>query len=64
MPVTVRIPTPLRSLTNCTAEVQAKGDTVDDLVLAWRGRARDRRAKDARCSSSFSSALISRTRGS
>ena len=33
MPVTVRIPTPLRSLTKGTAEVQAKGDTVDDLVL-------------------------------
>ena len=31
--VTVRIPTPLRSLTKGTAEVQAKGDTVDDLVL-------------------------------
>lgn len=33
MPVTVRIPTPLRSLTKGTAEVQAKGDTVDDLVV-------------------------------
>ena len=32
MPVTVRIPTPLRSLTRGSAEVQAKGDTVDDLV--------------------------------
>lgn len=32
MPVMVRIPTPLRSLTKGTAEVQAKGDTVDDLV--------------------------------
>ena len=33
MPVTVRIPTPLRSLTRGTAEVQAKGDTVDDVVV-------------------------------
>ena len=32
MPVLVRIPTPLRSLTKGSAEVQAKGDTVDDLV--------------------------------
>jgi sulfur-carrier protein len=32
MPVTVRIPTPLRALTKGTADVQAKGDTVDDLI--------------------------------
>ena len=32
MPVLVRIPTPLRSLTKGSAEVQAKGATVDDLV--------------------------------
>ncbi len=32
MPVTVRIPTPLRTITKGTAEVQAKGDTVVDLV--------------------------------
>ena len=32
MPVTVRIPTPLRSVTKGTADVQAKGDTVDDLI--------------------------------
>ena len=32
MAVVVRIPTPLRSLTKGNAEVQAKGDTVDDLI--------------------------------
>jgi molybdopterin synthase sulfur carrier subunit len=32
MSVLVRIPTPLRSLTKGSAEVQAKGATVDDLV--------------------------------
>lgn len=32
MPVLVRIPTPLRSLTKGSAEVQAKGDTVLALV--------------------------------
>ena len=32
MAVVVRIPTPLRSLTKGSAEVQAKGDTVDDVV--------------------------------
>lgn len=32
MPVLVRIPTPLRSITKGSAEVQAKGDTVADLV--------------------------------
>jgi molybdopterin synthase sulfur carrier subunit len=32
MPVLVRIPTPLRSLTRGSAEIQAKGDTVGDLV--------------------------------
>jgi len=33
MAVLVRIPTPLRTLTKGSAEVQAKGDTVGDLVL-------------------------------
>ena len=32
MPVTVRIPTPLRSITKGSGEVQAKGGTVGDLV--------------------------------
>jgi molybdopterin synthase sulfur carrier subunit len=32
MPVTVRIPTPLRSITKGTAEVQAKGGSVADVV--------------------------------
>jgi molybdopterin synthase sulfur carrier subunit len=32
MPVTVRIPTPLRAVTKGHAEVQAKGDTIDELV--------------------------------
>lgn len=32
MAVLVRIPTPLRTLTKGSAEVQAKGATVDDLV--------------------------------
>jgi sulfur-carrier protein len=32
MPVLVRVPTPLRSLTKGNAEVQAKGDTVADVV--------------------------------
>lgn len=32
MPVTVRIPTPLRAVTKGNAEVQAKGDTVDAVV--------------------------------
>lgn len=32
MPVTVRIPTPLRSVSKGNAEVQAKGGTVDDVV--------------------------------
>jgi molybdopterin synthase sulfur carrier subunit len=32
MPVLVRIPTPLRSITKGSAEVQAKGDTVEGLV--------------------------------
>ena len=32
MPVTVRIPTPLRQVTKGNAEVQAKGGTVDDVV--------------------------------
>ena len=32
MPVLVRIPTPLRTITKGTAEIQAKGDTVDSLV--------------------------------
>ena len=32
MPVTVRIPTPLRSITKGSAEVQAKGDSVADVM--------------------------------
>jgi molybdopterin synthase sulfur carrier subunit len=32
MPVSVRIPTPLRALAKGNADVQAKGDTVDDLI--------------------------------
>jgi sulfur-carrier protein len=32
MPVLVRIPTPLRSLTAGNAEIRAKGETVSDLV--------------------------------
>jgi molybdopterin synthase sulfur carrier subunit len=32
MPVTVRIPTPLRSITKGSAEVHAKGETVDDVM--------------------------------
>ena len=32
MPVLVRIPTPLRSLTKGNAEIQATGDTIDSLV--------------------------------
>ena len=38
MPVLVRIPTPLRSLTKGSAEVQAKGDTVADLVESLEGQ--------------------------
>ncbi len=33
MAVVVRIPTPLRSVTKGAAEVQAAGDTVDDVIL-------------------------------
>jgi sulfur-carrier protein len=32
MPVTVRIPTPLRAVTKGNASVQAKGDTVEELI--------------------------------
>jgi sulfur-carrier protein len=32
MPVTVRIPTPLRALAKGNGNVQAKGDTIEDLV--------------------------------
>ena len=32
MPVLVRIPTPLRTLTKGNAEIQAKGDTIDSVV--------------------------------
>ena len=32
MPVIVRIPTPLRSITKGSAEVPAKGHTVDDVM--------------------------------
>jgi len=33
MPVMVRIPTPLRSITKGSAEVQTKDGTVDDVML-------------------------------
>jgi sulfur-carrier protein len=33
MPVTVRIPTPLRQVTKGNAEVQCKGDTVDEVIV-------------------------------
>jgi sulfur-carrier protein len=32
MPVTVRIPTPLRAVTKGNADVQAKGDTVEAVI--------------------------------
>ena len=32
MPVTVRIPTPLRAVAKGNADVQAKGDTIDDVL--------------------------------
>ena len=32
MPVTVRIPTPLRTVAKGNADVQAKGDTVEDVI--------------------------------
>jgi molybdopterin synthase sulfur carrier subunit len=32
MPVTVRIPTPLRAVAKGNADVQAKGDTIADLI--------------------------------
>ena len=32
MPVKVRIPTPLRAVTQGNAEVKATGDTVDDII--------------------------------
>lgn len=32
MPVTVRIPTPLRKLTNNQAEVQVNGDTIESIL--------------------------------
>ena len=32
MPVTVRIPTPMRALAKGNANIQAKGETVDDLI--------------------------------
>jgi len=32
MPVTVRIPTPLRALVKGNADVQAKGDTIEDVI--------------------------------
>jgi molybdopterin synthase sulfur carrier subunit len=32
MPVTVRIPTPLRAVAKGNADVQAKGDTVEELI--------------------------------
>jgi molybdopterin synthase sulfur carrier subunit len=33
MPVTVRIPTPMRAMTKGSADVKAKGDTVEDLIV-------------------------------
>lgn len=38
MPVLVRIPTPLRTLTKGSAEVQVKGQTVGDLVESLEGQ--------------------------
>ena len=38
MPVTVRIPTPMRALTKGSAEVQAKADTVADLIDSLEGQ--------------------------
>ena len=38
MPVLVRIPTPLRSLTKGSAEVEVKGQTVGDLVESLEGQ--------------------------
>ena len=32
MPVTVRIPTPLRAVAKGNADVQAKGDTIEDVI--------------------------------
>jgi molybdopterin synthase sulfur carrier subunit len=32
MPVTVRIPTPLRAVAKGNANVQAKGDTIEDVI--------------------------------
>jgi sulfur-carrier protein len=32
MPVTVRIPTPLRAVAKGNADVQAKGDTIDEVI--------------------------------
>src|SRR5438045_9292352 len=32
MPVTVRIPTPLRAVAKGNADLQAKGDTVEDVI--------------------------------
>lgn len=32
MPVTVRIPTPMRAMTKGAADVQAKADTIDALI--------------------------------
>ena len=38
MPVLVRIPTPLRSLTKGSAEVQTRAETVADLVESLEGQ--------------------------
>ena len=40
MPVTVRIPTPLRQVTKGNAEVSAKGTTVDDVVADLKNQTR------------------------
>ena len=33
MPVTVRIPTPLRAVAKGNANVEAKGDTIEDVIV-------------------------------
>ena len=38
MPVLVRIPTPLRTLTKGSAEVQVEGKTVGDIVESLQGQ--------------------------
>ncbi len=38
MPITVRIPTPLRKLTNGKGEVEAKGNNIDELIVNLEGQ--------------------------